>query len=244
MIGSKRFFRSFWPWVGPAITEHYADTGREVRGLLRLVRLRPRARILDVPCGYGRHALELAQRGFRVTGVDISPQLLARAREAAAASGVAAEFHRADMRRLRYRQRFDAALNLFSSFGYFGDAGDLQVLKKFRRALRPEGRLVLHLATRDWSLRKFQPRDRSRMGEYVVTQKRSFDFETSTLTMQWTARRGRQVRRGTVCLRLYSAHELVRMLKQARFSEVKVWGDWDRRPVALNSRRLVIVGRR
>lgn len=139
MPWNERFFRRFWPVAGPAITAHTYESDREVESILRLLRLRPRARILDVPCGYGRHAVELARRGFQVTGVDISPKLLAQAREAARTRGVAAEFRRGDMRRLRYRQRFDAVLNLFTSFGYFGDREDLEVLKGFRRALRPGG---------------------------------------------------------------------------------------------------------
>lgn len=244
MLWNQRFFRRFWPVVGPAITEQYAETDREVRSLLRMLRLRPGARLLDVPCGYGLHAVALARRGFCVTGVDISPELLARARKMAAARAVAVEFRRGDMRRLAYRQRFDVVLNLFSSFGYFGDDGDLRVLRKFRRALRPGGRLVLDLVHRDWLRRHFQPRGRARMGEYVVTEKRLLDFRTNILTLAWTARRGRRVQRGTVSLRVYSGDELARMLKQALFSKVKVWGDWGRQPPDRNSRRLVLVAQR
>lgn len=244
MRWNDRFFRAFWPLVGPAITTHIAETDRETRSLVGLLRLRPGARILDVPCGFGRHSVELARRGFRVTGVDISLELLAQGREAAAAKGVAVEFHRGDMRRLVYRQRFDAVLNLFTSFGYFGDASDLQVLRNFRRALRPRGRLVLHLMNRDWLLRNFQPRDRARMGEYLVAEKRSFDFGTSVLTTEWTARRGRRLLRGASRLRLYSCHELARMLKQVRFSAVKFFGDLRGRPLSHDSRWMVLLARR
>ncbi len=244
MSWNQAFFCSFWPLVGPAVTTYLTGTGREVSSLLRLLRLRPGACILDVPCGFGRHSVELARRGFRVTGVDISPELLAQARRAAAAKGVAVEFCRSDMRRLAYRQRFDAVLNLFTSFGYFGDDGDLRVLRRFRRALRPGGRLLLHLVNRDWLLRNFQPRHRARMGEYLVAQKRTFDFETSVLIAEWTARRGRRVWQTTSHLRLYSCHELVRMLKQVRFSGVKFFGDLRGGPLSFDSRWLVLLARR
>ena len=160
MSWNDRFFRTFWPQVGPAFTANRAQTNQEIRSLIRLVRLPAGARILDVPCGFGRHAVALARRGFRVTGVDISSDLLAQARETAASKGVSVEFRQADMRRMAYRQRFDAVLNLFTSFGYYGDTEDLQVLKGFHRALRPGGWLVLDVLNRDWLVRHFEPRER------------------------------------------------------------------------------------
>ncbi len=244
MSKNELFFRTFWPVVGPAVTAHRAETKREVSSLLRMLRLRSGARIFDVPCGFGRHSVELARRGFQVIGMDISPGLLALARETAAAKGVTVEFCLGDMRRLEYRQRFDLVLNLFTSFGYFGDADDLEVLRKFRRALRPRGRLVLHLRNREWVLGNFQPRSRVRMGEYVVTLRQSFAFRTSVLTMEWTARRGRRLWRGTNNLRLYSCHELLRMLKRAQFSSINFFGDLRGGPLALDSPWLVLLARR
>src|SRR5262249_22839496 len=146
-------------------------TRQEIRGLLQLMPFWPGARILDVPCGFGRHSIELARRGFRVTGVDISPKLLRTARRNAAVRGVQVEFRRADMRELAYRNRFDAVLNLFTSFGYFGDVGDLWFLRTLRRALRPGGWLILHLINRDWVVRNFRSRERARLGHYSLARR-------------------------------------------------------------------------
>ena len=244
MSWTDQFFSKFWPVVGPAFTEHVAETEQEVRSLLQLLRLRRGARILDVPCGFGRHAVELARHGFRVTGVDISPELLARAREAAVAQGVVMEFRHGDMRRLAYQREFDVVLNLFTSFGYFGDRTDLQVLRKFRRALRPKGRLVIDVVHRDWIMRNFLPHDRTRVGKFVVAQDRSFDFRTSVLTACWTARSGRRRWKGTTRLRLYSCHELLERLEQAGFSDVRCCGDLHGGPLTLDSPRLVLIARR
>jgi len=244
MSWTDQFFSKFWPVVGPAFTEHVAETEQEVGALLQLLRLRRGAQILDVPCGFGRHAVELAGHGFRVTGVDISPELLAWAREAAVAQGVLAEFRRGDMRRLPYQREFDVVLNLLTSFGYFGDRTDLQVLRKFRRALRPKGRLVIDVVHRDWILRNFLPHDRAHVGKFVVAQERSFDFRTSVQTTYWTARSGRRRWKGTTRLRLYSCHELLEMLSQAGFSDVKCCGDLRGGPLTLDSQRLVLIARR
>lgn len=246
MSWNEEFFRTFWPRVGPAVTAHRVETNavEDVRSLLRLLQLRRGARILDVPCGYGRHAIELARRGFRVTGVDISSELLARARRAARANRVEAEFRRGDMRRLTYRGQFDAVLNLFTSFGYFGDAADLRVLERFRRALRPGGWVVLHLVNREWLVRNYQPRWQVRMGDYIVSQKRRMDFATGIHIADWEARQGRRVWCGRTRMRLYACHELVRMAKQAGFSRVRFFGDLRGRPLTVDSRWLVLLARR
>lgn len=244
MTYNENFFRTFWPTVGPAITGAVTDTRAEVTSLLRRLRLRPGARILDVPCGFGRHAVELARRGFRVTGIDISPALIAQARQAATTNRVEVEFCRGDMRRLAYRRRFDAVLNLFTSFGYFGDAGDLKLLKKFHQALRPGGWLALHLINRDWVLRNFEAAGGQRMGGYLVAEKRTFDFDTSVLTCAWTARRGRRRWRGTTRLRLYSCHELLRMMTQAGFSGIRSFPGRRTAPARLDSRWLILLGHR
>ena len=89
----------------------------------RELALPPRARILDVPCGSGRHALTLAARGHRVTGVDISTEALGYARRAAAAAGVDVEFVESDMRQVRRGGAFDAAVCLGNSFGYLDRFG-------------------------------------------------------------------------------------------------------------------------
>ena len=119
-----------------------AQTRREVDFLLRALRPAPGARILDVPCGYGRHASALARRGFRVVGVDLSRAMIAEARRRFA-EGPRLAFVRADMRRIAFRGEFDAVVNLYTSFGYFTPAQNQAVLRRLARALRPGGTLLV-----------------------------------------------------------------------------------------------------
>src|SRR5438132_4677071 len=121
-------------WFGPGYLALYDDTLRErtpieIDQLEALLRLRPRLRILDLPCGQGRHAIELARRGYDVTGVDLSPYLLGVAKARAEAAGVGVRWLEGDMRRPVGGGPFDLVLNLFTSLGYFFDADDdLQVV--------------------------------------------------------------------------------------------------------------------
>lgn len=101
-------------------------------------------RILDIGCGTGRHAIELARRGYSVTGIDLSEAQLARAREKAAALGVAVDFQRQDACHLPFRHEFDLAIMLCE--GAFSlmetDEMNYQILQDAARALRPRGKLV------------------------------------------------------------------------------------------------------
>ena len=115
-----------------------AQTRREVDFLLRALRPAPGARILDVPCGYGRHAAALAGRGFQVVGVDLSRAMIAEARRRFAGRP-RLTFVRGDMRRITFDREFDAVVNLYTSFGYFTPAQNQAVLRRLARALRPGG---------------------------------------------------------------------------------------------------------
>ncbi|HEX3213864.1 MAG TPA: class I SAM-dependent methyltransferase, partial [Actinomycetota bacterium] len=121
-------------------------TAAEVNGVVGQLGLAPGARLLDLCCGPGRHAVPLAQLGYRVTGLDLSRPLLARA--AAAAAGQRVGLVAADMRRLPFADgSFDAVLNLFNAFGYLEDeAQDELVLAEVARVLAPGGRFLQELA--------------------------------------------------------------------------------------------------
>jgi len=116
--------------------------------LARLLVLKPGMEILDCPCGDGRISIQLAKRGACVTGVDINPRFIERARHRFTEAGLEGAFEVGDMRALAWRQRFDAVVNWFNSFGYFDVETDFAVLRRLANALRPGGRLILEAPNR------------------------------------------------------------------------------------------------
>ena len=133
---------------------------RQVARLIDLLELPAGARILDAPCGQGRHAHLLAEAGFDVDGLDLSEHLLALARKRG--TGPLLRYRRGDMRRLpaRWTGRFDAVANLFTSFGFFADArDDARVIQEFARVLKPGGVLIWHGGNRDGVMARFLSRD-------------------------------------------------------------------------------------
>jgi cyclopropane fatty-acyl-phospholipid synthase-like methyltransferase len=131
---SERFFREAWPAISQALSTPDA-AARAVRWILAVTGVKPGARVLDSPCGFGRHSVALARQGYRVTGVDFSETELERARGAARQAGVTLELVSADMRDTDFSSEFELAVNLDQSIGYFSDDEDRQLIDRFWRAL-------------------------------------------------------------------------------------------------------------
>ncbi len=249
MFPSERFFREAWPTISPAV-ESPADAARQVHWILRRSGLRPPARVLDAPCGFGRHSIEFARRGFDVTGVDFSETELERARAAAAAAGVRVTLVCQDMRDMEFAGEFDLAVNLFSSIGYFTDDEDRMLIDRFWRALRPGGVFVLDTRNRDQCVRSLPPEERARGDGWDVRIENSFDPATSRWRARWwrvEADAGEDspgTLVGETEIRLYSAHELRAMLRPERWSRVDLYGGLDGTPFSLDAPRLVLVAQK
>ena len=201
--------------------------------------------LLDVPCGFGRHAIPLASAGYRVTGVDRSAALLEEARRRAS-NMRGLKLTRADYRDLPFADAsFDAAVNLFSSLGYLGDDEDTNALAEIGRVLRPGGRLVIEILHRDMLLHRFHERDWQLLGEgRLLLEQRTFEPAagvaqvTQTLVETSGARESR-----TFSVRVYTATELLAMLTRAGFGDARCHGDLDGGAFATDT-RLVIAAQR
>ncbi|MDQ7843867.1 MAG: class I SAM-dependent methyltransferase [Armatimonadota bacterium] len=219
---------------------------REVDALLRLLDLHPPARILDVPCGYARHAIELARRGFTVTGVDASAVQIARGREKAAAAGVAVDLRELDARRLEFEGEFDLAINMFLSFGYFEtDAEHLAMLTGIARALRPGGRLLMEFWNREYEIRYFDRYQVDRTGEVVEVEEWEFDHLRGRLNWTNTAffPDGRR-QSWWHSIRAYTVVEMRQLFEQAGLGLEAVYGGLGGEPYSIESEAAVFVARR
>jgi SAM-dependent methyltransferase len=239
VFDSKRFFEESWPRISQGF-ESEADAETEINWILEQVRPPTGAHVLDAPCGFGRHSLALARRGFRVTGVDLSETELGRARERARSAGVTLTLVPQDMRDMDFSGEFDLALNLFSSIGYFSDDEDRLLLDRFCTALRPGGFFVLDTRNRDHFIRHYPGEETVAVPGGQIRVKNTFDFTTSRVRQDWWLEDG-VAKLDQMEIRLYSAHELYRMLRPERWSAVELYGGLDGRPFEVDSPRLVLV---
>ncbi|HZP39076.1 MAG TPA: methyltransferase domain-containing protein [Methylomirabilota bacterium] len=222
------------------------QTRREVEFVLKALALPRGARILDVPCGYGRHAAVLARRGFRVVGVDLSRAMIAEARRRFR-EGPRLTFVRRDVRRLAFRAEFDAVVNLYTSFGYFTAAENRATLRRLARALRPGGRLLID--HRDPAYDAALPRRLCyRAGRTrLLLEDRRFDRRTGVNeTTQLVLTPGRRaVRQRRFRIQELTLGQWRRALREAGLSLERAYGGYDgRRHRPGVTGRLIVVARR
>lgn len=219
--------------------ERWANTPAEVDRIVEMLGLEPGAAVLDLCCGPGRHSLELAQRGFRVTGVDKHEAYLDQAR----AKGAEVEWIHGDMREFVRESAFDGAINYYTSFGYFEDpADDRRVAENLRASLRAGGRLLIETMGREVLARKFRPRDWFRFdGGTIVLDEREILDDWATVRNTWTRIRDGGQDEFTFVTRLYAGTELAALLRDAGFAQVDLFGGMDGRPYDHEAMRLVAV---
>ena len=239
---------SFWENFGPVMfSEERVKTARaEVDSLIALMELAPSAHVLDLPCGVGRHSLELARRGFHVTAVDRTTSYLAAARNQAAQEGLTIEFVQADMRIFERPNFFDGAINLFTSFGYFDDASDdLMVARNFASSLKPGARLVVDMNGKEVLARIFRHHDWHHQADgSLILEERKILGAWDGIETHWILIRGADRKEATFSLRLYSGTELATLLKRAGFSEVAIYGSLAAKPYDQSAERLVAVAKK
>jgi SAM-dependent methyltransferase len=214
-------------------SERFADLAeKQVDFLLSVLEPAEGARILDVPCGTGRHSVLFGRRGFRVTGIDISRDCLRLAHRQAAHRNV--RYLHGDMAKLgRFRGRFDLVVNLFTSFGYFAtDKQNAAVLRGMVRALNPGGRVVLNLIDREYLLPIFNPSRWSESDDLLVVESSRYEPKTKynashMFMVDKRAGRVKPIHYHYHRIRIYSKPELVRLMKACGLRNIKVFGDFE-----------------
>lgn len=231
-------------------------TQLEIEGVERLGHLAAAGRVIDCPCGYGRHSVELARRGHCVTGFDINERFMGIAREAAASAAArselagSVEFRWGDMRELPLTDPADLLINMFYSFGFFdSEEENLRVMRSFRSCLREGGRALIHTmitvpALRDGRVPSWESRE-LKSGRRLVSR-RSLDETTRREVGDWSVVGvdgvEEPLRRYSV--RIYEPGELYEMFREAGFREVEIFGAWDASPYRDESPYLIAVGER
>lgn len=234
----------FWEVMAPFMfsERHWASAPVEVDQVIRLLDIGPKVAILDLCCGPGRHSLELARRGFRVTGVDRTAAYLERTRKEAEKENLDVEFVREDMRHFCRVNAFDVALMMYTSFGYFEDpAENRQVLVNVCRSLKDQGALVLDLVGKETLARIFGERDWQEYDDAFLLQERRIVNDWSWMENRWILLQGGERQEFQVSHWLYSASELSGLLRDSGFSSVQIYGDLEGNPYDQNARRLIAV---
>jgi SAM-dependent methyltransferase len=215
------------------------EGAEEAAFLKRALHLRRGQALLDAPCGAGRIGFHLARAGCLVTGVDLRPQFIARARRRFRRAGLPGTFIVLDLRNLDFEDRFHGVFNWCGSFGYFSETENLDVLTGCARALRNGGRLLIDQPNREYILRHF------------VAERRDGDLVTHNRWEEKTQRivsrrivQGREIAGNRSSMRLYSLGQMCHLFRQVGLVIEDVYGSISGEAFRRSSRRMIAVARK
>jgi len=241
------------------IEARFEKTEFEIEGLLRLFEMHDvpeGGKLLDMGCGIGRISIPLAKKGYNVVGLDLSPSYIQRAIEYAKEEEVKdlTRFIVGDMRDIESvladYTGFDVVLSMWTSMGYWDEGTDRSILGQCFGLVKPGGYFIMHTASRDGLIKRFQSRDfvfdESGM---LLMMERNLDLETSRMENQWSyyQRDGEDLRflnRVEINHRVYSLHELRKQFIEAGWEYVDAYAGFELKPFNKDVFSLVIVSKK
>jgi SAM-dependent methyltransferase len=254
-VANKEAYRAPWyseegGFFGPGYIKEYEDeltperTCFEVNFLEKVLSIQKGAKILDCPCGHGRHSIELARRGYDVTGQDLNGYFIKEAEKAAKRAGVYVRWLKRDMRKIPFENEFDFVLNLFTAFGYLeSDDEDQKALDAAAKSLKRGGKFVLDVVNRDYVVRHYQEADWLQLPDgSIVAAEKKFDHATGR-NIEKVIRLWRDGRREEflLFLRMYTVAELAAMFRKAGLTLKEMYGNYKGDPITFDSQRYILI---
>lgn len=222
-----------------------AGTDQEIEFIEATLNLGAHAKILDLYCGYGRHAIELAKSGYQVTGVDSTADFLSIAKQKALQLQVTLEFIQCDMRNINFQHSFDAVISMFAAFGFFNDDENAAVIGRISHALKPRGLFLIDLLNREWMQKNNLNRYwRDPKGESVLSTKVEITEGMAMMKRQLINQLTGKKVETDFQLRAYSLPEMTELLTVHHLEIEKVYGAFDCRPYGEDTPRMIILARK
>ncbi len=236
--------KEFWERMAPKLfnKSHWDKSSKEIDQIIVLTGIQPRCSVLDLCCGPGRHSLELARRGYKVTAVDLTAAYLEEAKLKAKSEGIYVEFIREDMRRFERPDSYNAIILMYTSFGYFENQNEnLKVLINSFHSLSNGGSLIIDLMGKEILARKYQEREWNRIGGDIFLEERKIIKNWTQVENRCIMFDDNQKKEYKFTHWIYSASELSELLYKCGFSNVTIYGSLDGEAYDDKAERLIAV---
>ena len=236
----KTFFKT-WDFIQPHFYSS-VQTKKHADFIWKALNLKKKdLKVLDVPCGNGRIGFELAKKGCIVTGIDFNENMIGKAKQASKKRKLKVDFHTSDMRKIPWKNRFDAVICWWGSFGYFDDKGNIDFIKAVSTSLKKAGKFIIDTHIMETLLPKYEQKGWEKFEDIRVIQDRRFDLVNSRIVVDWIFfKDGKEVTQ-TSSIQLYTYKELTTLLKKYSFGKFKSYGSYNIKDNVFFGKRLILV---
>ena len=217
------------------------DAEELVNLVLNSIQLNPGDNILDMAAGFGRHAILFAKKGFKVSAVDLSENLLSIAQNNAEKEGANIEFIQSDIRHFTSAKKYNLIINLFTSIGYFeSDDENYNILKNAFELLKDGGFFVLDYFNKNFVKKNLVAQTIDEVDDSIITQNRFIEGER--IIKEITVERKGKTNKFYESVRMFSKEELIGVMENLGFKIIKIFGDFSGKPFELDfSPRIIII---
>lgn len=217
-------------------------TQKEVEFLIKILEIQPKGTVLDIPCGYGRHAVELSKRGFQVTGVDISIEFLQTLQKRAAAEALSIKILEGNLLTMTFGHSFDGAYCLGNSFGYVDHEGMKVFVTNVASALKPGGRFVINSGmVAESILTHFPLTNRYVLGDLTMDILNSYEAEDSCMVTKLTYTKADRLEKHYFKHYVYTLAEIKRLLADCGLHTIAVFNSPAKMKYQLGDQQMYLV---
>lgn len=221
-------------------------TIQEVNFIENVLKLKKGDHVLDIACGHGRHSIELASRGYKIVGQDINKLFLDVMQEKAKKVGVKVILVRADMRKIPFKDKFDAVINMFISFGYLeNDTEDQQVLNSISKSLKKGGLFFMDFLNKEQIMKNYQSKDWFEAGDgSKVLLERKYDYITGK-NYEYRIRINKgKTEEACSIIRMYDVSEIAVMFNKAGLELIDLYGSYKGDVLTIDSKQAILIARK
>jgi len=237
-VFNKRYLMLCKKYFPPEIT------ATQVQFIIKVLKLKPKMKILDLACGWGRHSIELASQGYEVAGIDINPLYLSEGEKSAKELNLKIRWIKKDIREIPFKNKFDVVLSLSNSFGYFEKEQDHQkVICEVAKALKPKGFFLLDVRHLESLIYQYQLEQKKQLAkDHFLIIKSSFDFLRSRWNEEiiefWKNKKKEEI---SYSIRAFTTKELISLCQKAGLIFKESYGNYQGDPISFESERCILI---
>lgn len=221
-------------------TQNYELTIKQVNFIIDVLSIKNQDRILDLGCGIGRHLIELGKRGFRGVGIDFNKKFIEIAnKNKGDLKNI--EFIDMDIRKINYFNEFDGAISMWTSFGYFSDDENLDLLKKVNRALKNKKKFLIDIENISCLLNNLPKERWEKRDDTFILERNELNIRTSRLKTKRVIIKSGKYYEYLRDYRIFTLSEIKNYLERSGFKVVNFYGGYEKEDFNPLSKRLIII---